>query len=110
MKLSDIIEKLDLTVLTARTSTGNEVKGGYVSDLLSDVMGNAKEGQLWITLQSHRNILAIASLKELAGIIIVRNIQPDSETLAKAESEGIPVLTTGKDAFTVAGLLYEILK
>ena len=63
MKISDIITGLDLKVISGQNGLSNVVTGGYVSDLLSDVMGNAKEGQIWITLQTHQNIIAVGSLK-----------------------------------------------
>ena len=72
MRITEITEKLDLKVLSGHNGLSNEITGGYVSDLLSDVMGNAKEGQIWITLQTHQNIIAVASLKDLAAIIIVK--------------------------------------
>lgn len=110
MKTIDIVKSLGLKVLAGDENLEAQVTGGYVSDLLSDVMGNAKEGQIWITLQTHRNILAVASLKEMAGILLVKNQQPDEETIKKANEEGIPLLASGEDAFTLAGRLYELLK
>ena len=53
MKVSELVEKLDLKVYSGQKGLDREITGGYVSDLLSDVMGNAQEGQLWITLQVH---------------------------------------------------------
>ncbi len=60
MKVSEIIEKLDLKVYSGKKGLDREISGGYVSDLLSDVMGNAREGEVWITLQVHQNVMAIA--------------------------------------------------
>lgn len=85
-----------------------EVTGGYVSDLLSDVMANARAGDLWVTLQVHHNIVAVASLKEIAGIVIIGGREPDKETLAKAEKENIPILLTELPAFEVVGRLYQM--
>jgi len=80
-----------------------------VSDLLSDVIGNGREGNVWITLQGHHNIVAVASLKDLAAIIIVKGIQPDEETIRKSKQENIPLLSTEDDTFTVAGKLYNLI-
>ena len=66
--------------------------GGYVSDLLSDVMGNAAENDVWITLQTHQNVMAIASLKDLAAVILVKGLEPDSDTVEHSEEEGVPLL------------------
>jgi len=82
------------------------VTGGYVSDLLSDVIGNSRPGDLWVTLQSHVNVVAVASMKDLAGIILVNNRQMDEDAIEKAKEEGIAVLVSELPAFEVAGRLY----
>ncbi|MEW6599735.1 MAG: serine kinase, partial [Nitrospirota bacterium] len=60
MKLRDVVESLSLEVKTGKANLDNIVTGVYISDLLSDVMGNSKEGNIWITLQTHLNIVAVA--------------------------------------------------
>ncbi len=109
MKVSEIVEKLGLTVFSGRKGLDREISGGYVSDLLSDVMGNAQEGQAWITLQVHQNVLAIASLKELAAVILVNNLQPLENTVRYSDDENIPVLGTDLSTFEMAGKLYQLL-
>ncbi len=110
MKTIDIVKALNLKVYSGEDALNSEVTGGYVSDLLSDVMGNAKEGQVWITLQTHKNVLAVASLKDLAAIILVKGLKPEDDTLKKSEEEGLPVLGTELDTFTICGRLFELLK
>ena len=88
----------------------NDAGGAYVSDLLSDVMGHARQGDIWITLQAHLNVVAIASLKELSAIILVKGIIPGPEVMDKAREEDIPLLGTGYHTFEIAGRLYDILK
>lgn len=110
MTVKDLAGKLGLNVLTGDTGLANEVKGGYTSDLLSDVMGHSKEGQVWVTLQTHRNILGIATLKDLAAIILVKGFLPDEDTIAVAVEEGVPLLSTKDQAFEISGRLYELLK
>jgi len=109
MKLKEIIEKLQLEVLTGQENLDVEVTGGYTSDLLSDVIANSKEGNLWITLQTHQNTIAVTKLKDLAGIIIVNNREPDEETLAKAKEENVPLLCSGEMAFEISGKLYGLM-
>jgi len=109
MKVSELIEKLELTVYTGSEGVNNEITGGYVSDLLSDVMGNAKEGNVWITLQNHMNVIAVASLKELSCIILVKGIIPIPEIIEKANEEGIPVLGSKENTFELSGKIYQIL-
>ena len=109
MKLGDIVEKLSLEVKTVKEGLQNHVTGAYVSDLLSDVMANSKDGNIWITLQTHLNIVAVAGLKNLSGIIIVGNRKPLEEVLQKAEAEKIVVMITPLPAFEAAGKLYQLL-
>ena len=79
---------MNLTVFCGQENLNREIKGGYTSDLLSDVMGFAREGQVWITLQTHKNVLAIASLKELAAILLVKGNKPEDDMLEQAVEEG----------------------
>ncbi len=109
MKVKEIIEKLQLTALSGQNKLDTDVTGGYTSDLLSDVIANSKEGDLWITLQTHQNTIAVAKLKDLAGIIIVNNRQPDEDTLKKAGEENVPILCSTDMAFVVSGKLYELI-
>jgi len=109
MNVRDVLPALQAEIKSGGENQANEVTGAYCSDLLSDVMANAKKGDLWITLQTHQNIVAVASLAELAGIVITRGAQPDPDTLAKAEKENIPILTTPLPGFEVAGKLYCLL-
>ena len=109
MKLKEITEKLQLKVLTGQDKLDVEVAGGYTSDLLSDVIANSKEGDLWITLQTHQNIIAVAKLKDLAGIIIVNNREPDEDTLGKAKEENVSILCSKEMAFEVSGKLHELI-
>ena len=110
MKVQDLITRLGLTVHSGKEGLEREVTGGYTSDLLSDVMGHAKEGDAWVTLQTHKNIMAIASLKDQAAIIVVKGHVPEEDTTAESEKEGIPILTTREETFEITGRLYELLK
>lgn len=109
MKTSEIINKLSLTIFN-EGNTNQQIKGGYCSDLLSDVMGNAAANCIWITLQTHRNVAAIAALKEIGAVIFVKGNTPDNNTLEHAKEEGITLLGTKEETFEIAGRLYELLK
>lgn len=106
MKVSELVKKYDLRVFAGEERLDKEVSGGYISDLLSDVMGNAAENEVWITLQTHQNVAAIASLKDLAAVVLVKNLEPDEETLERSREEGIPLLGTGLETFEMAGRLW----
>ncbi len=110
MKVSEIVKRLNLEVYAGSNGLDREVHGGYTSDLLSDVMGHAESGSVWTTLQTHKNVIAIASLKELAAVVIVKGYKPEADTIAQSNEEGIPILGTSKEAFEITGLLYNLIK
>ena len=110
MTVKELAEKLDLNICCGTAGINRKINGGYTSDLLSDVMGNAGEGNIWVTLQTHKNIMAIASLKELAAIVLVKGFQPEEETMAESETEGIPILSISRQTFEITGAIYELLK
>lgn len=110
MKIADIVKELNLRVIAGEKALTNEVSGGYASDLLSDVIGNAESGFAWITLQTHHNIVAVALLKELSAVIIVKGLKASEDTIRKSNEENIPVLSTEDDTFTISGRLFELLK
>lgn len=109
MKVRDVVEKMNLTVFGGESGLDQEIVGGYVSDLLSDVMGCTDEGDLWVTLQSHRNVVGIAALKDLSAVIIVKGAVPNAETIEDSNREGIPLLGSTLETFEVAGTLFQIL-
>ncbi len=106
MNLNALIKEFGLDVKTGSASLDREVTSGYVSDLLSDVLAHAEEGSIWVTLHIHQNIVAVASHKGLAGIILVQGRQPEKDTLAKAGEEDIPIMVTDLSAFELVGRLY----
>jgi hypothetical protein len=108
MTLGEIAGALKLDVRTCPSEMERAVDGGYVSDLLSDVIAGAREGDIWITLQLHQNIVAVAFLNNLAGIVIVGGREPDPDTLKKAEEQGVPIMVTSMTAYELAGRLYEM--
>lgn len=108
MILRDIADKLQLKAHTADAKLDQEVTCGYASDLLSNVMGKAPEKAVWVTMQTHVNIVAVASLIGIYGVIIAGGQQPAPETLAKAGEENIPVFSTDLPAFEIVGRLYQL--
>ncbi|RJQ08233.1 MAG: serine kinase [Bacillota bacterium] len=109
MKVSDVVEALGLQVAAGEAQLSREVLGGYCGDLLSDVMARAKPKDVWITIQGHQNIVAVAVLTEISGVIVCGNVEPEKDTLDRADREGIPILRTSMTAFGVAGRLAALL-
>ena len=109
MNLQQIIDQLNLTVLTeARNFASITPTGGYSSDLLSCVMAGAKKGYVWITLQAHLNIVAVAALNEVAAIIITEGAQPDAASITKANQQGVILLSTTQSTYEINGKLWQL--
>ncbi|MBM4161216.1 MAG: serine kinase [Ignavibacteria bacterium] len=108
MNLSEIVKNLDLVVCCGEEKLQQQVTGGYVSDLLSDVIANSAAGNVWATMQVHVNIVAVAVLKELAAIILVQGRSPAEDTLRKAREENVTILSSKLPAYETAGRLYEL--
>jgi len=109
MKLRDFLEAINGKLLTKTDDLDIEINGGYVSDLLSDVMGNAKEGQVWITIMRHLNVIAVASLTNMTAITFSKGYMPDEAVITKADQEGIPLISSNLNTFDIAGILYKNL-
>ncbi len=106
MKVGDVAK-----VLHGKLITGDgekEILGGYVSDLLSDVMANSREGDVWITLQRHVNIAAVAQLNAIAAIVLVNDRNPEPDTITRAQENGVAIISTPLQAFDAAGILYSM--
>lgn len=106
--LQQAVERLGLAVQVAGDKPDAPITGGIVGDLLSYVMAHGKQGNLWITIQTHPNIVAVAALGGLAGIVIAGGFQPEEDTVARAEDEGLALVTCEESSFLVAGRLYEL--
>jgi hypothetical protein len=100
MRLLDIVEQLELDVVHL-TDPQHQINAGYASDLLSCVMASAKADNVWVTLQSHPNVIAVASLLELGAVIITEGIEPDKQTTQQAQDKAVNVLKTTRDTFWV---------
>lgn len=108
MKLKDLVKHLNLYVLVGEELLDRTVTGGYASDMLSDVLANSGEGNIWVTMQTHPNVLAVAGMKELSGIITVNGRKPEAETLKKAKEKNIPIMVSQWSTYQVVGRLYEL--
>jgi hypothetical protein len=106
--LKEITEKIKLSVRCGESRLQSETTGVYIGDLLSDVIANGKAGNVWVTMQVHVNIVAVAVLKELAAIIIVQNREPSEDTLKKAVEENVPIFVSKLSAYQLAGKLYNL--
>jgi len=111
MKLKEIIERCNFRVFTPEVNFEDiDITGGYTSDLLSDVMAACEAGSIWVTIQRHLNIVAVAKLKEIPAILITRGLVPEKSTIEKAQAEGVVLLGTGLNSFEATGKIYCLLK
>ena len=106
--VADVVTQLDLQVMTPGVTLEASITGGYASDLLSCVMAGAQAGNVWITLQAHPNVVAVASLLDLSCVIITEGTPVEQTTLEKAEQEGIPILSAYLATFSVVERLSEL--
>lgn len=106
MRVGEMQQCLSLQAAAGARGLDRKVAAGYCGDLLSDVMANAQKGSVWITIQSHQNIVAVAVLRELAAVVLANGRAPDEETRAKADAEGIPILLSPLSSYVLAGKLY----
>ncbi len=101
MNVGEFAAQLGLNIKTGKSSLNKEVKGVYTCDLLSWVMSHAKTGDAWITVLTNLNIIAVATLTDVACIIIPEGIAVEEATLKRAETEGVVVLETDMDSYSV---------
>lgn len=106
MNLNEMIGTYGLTVFAPPVDGQSEVKFGYASDLLSDVIANTGKDCVWVTMQTHANIIAVAALKDVGAIVIVSHHTPADDTITTARQKGVCVLGTGMTTFEICGRLY----
>jgi hypothetical protein len=108
MNVADVVRALELTVAAGEAGLDATVGGGYAADLLSCAMAGARAGDVWITLQGHLNVVAVADLNDLAAVIVAEGKPVAPDALAKAGEKGVPILTTPLTVFALAGRLWEL--
>ena len=104
MLVSELMSLIDATNETPSVDDAN-ITCGYTCDLLSWVMAKGKAGCAWITVQTHLNVIAVASLHEMTCIICPEGIEPEANSVNRAVQEGISILKTDKTAYEVCVLM-----
>ncbi len=107
MNVSEFASKLGARMLTGETGSERQVGGMHCGDLLSWVMSHAKKGEAWVTVHTHLNIVAVATLTELSCIVIPEGIEVEETTLKRAEQEGIPVIGSELSAYRICCIAHE---
>lgn len=107
MNIRELADIIGAEVNTKSVDLSREVSGGYTCDLLSWVMAHGKEGMAWITVQTHMNVIAVATLHDMSCVIVPEGIRVEDDVVSKADEEGVAVLTTGLSAFEICGRMYK---
>ena len=105
MTVQERMTLIEAKDMTPETDKGREVSCGYTCDLLSWVMAHGAEGMAWVTVQTHMNVIAVASLMEMAAVIIPEGIEMEGPSLEKAKEEGISVLESPLTAYEICARL-----
>jgi len=109
MNVSELMTALELKLLAGEDGLNNELQGCYICDLLSYVMSRASKGNVWITVQTNINVVAVSVLTEVGCVIVPENIAVEQITIDKANKEGVPILSTNKTAYEIACFLKEVV-
>lgn len=109
MKICDAAKAMGLETVCC-PDPEKELKGGYCGDLLSWVMGRAKAGDMWITIMSNINVVAVATLTDVAGIVLAEGTEADEKLVETAQAKGVNIFRTQNAAFETAALLAPLLK
>jgi predicted transcriptional regulator len=105
VRLPTLLDALQATMLTDAADV--EIQGVYISDLLSDVLAHTGPGVLWVTIQTHRNVLSVAAMKDVSAVLITCGRKPDATIIAEADEEGVAILSTPLTTYEAAGKLWE---
>lgn len=106
MLLEQILEVIPLKLVSKAGQEKQPVSAAFVSDILSDVMAKAPRHSIWITNQTHENVIAIAFFKELTAVVFTNGLLPGQESIDKANIKNIALYTVDLNAFDMAGRLY----
>jgi predicted HAD superfamily phosphohydrolase YqeG len=108
--LKEYLNSVKAEILTPDIDTTSvSIIDGYVSDMLSDVMGTAKEGQVWITIMRHMNTVAVASMTNIPCVVFAKGLKPDAAVIERAIQEDVCLAVSDLQVFDLAGILYRML-
>lgn len=108
MKVKDLIEKTGWNATITEASVEKEIKGAFVGDLLSWVMGNGVPSQAWVSVQAHNNVIAVALLNEFSCVILAQSAMMDPELLQKAQEEDLTIIHCDLSAYDICKKLIEL--
>ncbi len=104
MRVSELIDKYGMKALSL-PDPDREINGGYCGDLLSWVMGRARQDNAWVTIMSNMNVVAVASLSDVSCVILAEGVTLEQSIVDTAQAKDVNVLSSEKGAFEIASLL-----
>lgn len=110
MNVQDLKNYLGLKQLAGGNVLENNINKCYIGDLLSWVMANAREGNIWLTVMGNINMVAVAKLAEVSCVILCENSSLDTDAKMRADMHNIPILSSEKNSFELCKDLIELLK
>lgn len=105
MRVKDLEAKIGLKPINEVYD--KDIEGAFISDMVSDVMAGAKAGNVWVTVQTHKNIIAAANLVDISAVVVVRDKKVPEDTIQMADRAKMTVFATDLDSFQMAVKLYE---
>lgn len=108
MRLKDIIDELELSILCGPELLEREVSKGYASDLMSDVIAHGEGGDIWITMQIHMNVVAVAAMKEVSAVVLSGGKKPAEDVAQKAAEQNVVILGSDLPTFEIVGRIYRM--
>ncbi|MCK5038949.1 MAG: iron-sulfur binding hydrogenase [Thermoplasmata archaeon] len=108
MRLSDIVSKLGLENVNRKLDEDMDIHHGYCCDLLSNVLSATPPNSIWMTIQSHQNIIGVATMADISVIIVCEGFDVPGDVIDKADEENIMIFKSQENAFQLSGKLYEL--
>lgn len=108
MTVKELIERLSLEEITV-AEYDREVTGGYAGDLLSWVMGRAQDGDAWVTIMTNVNVIAVASLADVACVVLAENVPVEADVVATAAAKGVTLVRSAEPTFTLCKRIGDLL-
>lgn len=110
MTVRELCESLSLEVLAGDSGLDGQVEGCYIGDLLSWVMGHVEEKNVWVTVMGNVNAIAVAKLMEVSCVVLCEGAHLDGDAHAKADDNGVPVLSGSHTAYQLAKAIADLLQ
>ncbi len=106
MKLSEIVEALDATVLACKDKIDIEVETCGASDLMSDILAAIAEGCILLTGLTTVQVVRTAMVAGVGAVVFVRGKTPPQEVIDLANEEGLPLISSPYSMFVSSGRLH----